>query len=179
MDREQAAKVVDALFDTCYPNLLRYAMRLVHQKSTAEEVVQDTFLDFYKALRAESQIQYPKAWTMCVARRKVFELRQEPFGIDQEHEELGDQINLTGDWSGEVDLAIDCERLRQHLNTLSVREEEVLMLRLQSMKYREIAKALGISINSVNTLLARALAKIQKELVAERPGSSQRRRANV
>ena len=130
-------------------------------------------------LSAGSEVQFPKAWTMCVVRRKIVERRQEPFGIDQEHEELGSQADLTGDWSGEVDLAIDCERLRQHLNMLSVREEEVLMLRLQSMKYREIAKSLGISINSVNTLLARALTKIQKHLVAERPGSSQRRRGLV
>jgi len=179
MDREQAATVVDALYETWYAQLLRYAIRLVRQKSTAEEVVQDTFLDFYKALRAGSEVQYPKAWTMCVVRRKIFERRQEPFGIDQEYETLDGTVDVTGDWSGEVDLAIDCERLRQHLHTLSVREEEVLMLRLQSMKYREIAKALGISINSVNTLLARALAKIQKQLLADRPCDLDRRRTRV
>jgi DNA-directed RNA polymerase specialized sigma24 family protein len=32
------------------------------------------------------------------------------------------------------------------------------------MKYREIADQLGISMNSVNTLLARALRKLQKEM---------------
>src|SRR4029079_11069927 len=123
---EQAATVVDALFDTWYAQLLRYTIRLVRQKSTAEEVVQDTFLDFYKTLRAGSEVQYPKAWTMCVVRRKIFERRQEPFGIDQEHEALDGAAALTGDGSDEVVLAIDCERLRQHLNNLSVREEEVL-----------------------------------------------------
>ena len=41
-------------------------------------------------------------------------------------------------------------------------EEEVLLLRLETLKYREIAEQLGISINSVNTLLARALRKLQE-----------------
>jgi RNA polymerase sigma factor (sigma-70 family) len=63
-----------------------------------------------------------------------------------------------------AELTIDCDRVRAHMDLLSVREQEVLLLRLESMKYREIAAALGISINSVNTLLARALTKLQTAL---------------
>jgi RNA polymerase sigma factor (sigma-70 family) len=51
--------------------------------------------------------------------------------------------------------------IRSLLSVLSPREEEVLLLRLEALKYREIADQLGISINSVNTLLARALRKLQ------------------
>jgi DNA-binding CsgD family transcriptional regulator len=47
------------------------------------------------------------------------------------------------------------------LSVLTSREQEVVMLRMEDMKYREIACALGISRNSVNTLLARALRKLQ------------------
>src|SRR6185312_7297835 len=47
------------------------------------------------------------------------------------------------------------------LDLLSAREEEVLLLRLQSLKYREIAERLGIGSKSVCTLLARALKKLQ------------------
>ncbi len=52
--------------------------------------------------------------------------------------------------------------VRDLLSVLSPREEEVLLLRLETLKYREIAEQLGISINSVNTLLARALRKLQE-----------------
>ena len=47
------------------------------------------------------------------------------------------------------------------LAVLSPREEEVVLLRLQSMKYREIADQLGIGTKSVCTLLARAIRKLQ------------------
>lgn len=163
MNRDQATILVDELFESWYAHLLRYATRLTGQKPSAEEIVQDTFLDLYRAVRTGAVVQHPKAWTMCVVRRKAHDRRQEPFGVDRRHEPLGDTCEPAGDWSGDVDLAIDCEKVRHHLGALSVREEEVLMLRLQSMKYREIADALGISINSVNTLLARALEKIQRE----------------
>ena len=40
----------------------------------------------------------------------------------------------------------------------------MLLLRLESIKYREVADQLGISMNSVNTLLARALRKLQQAM---------------
>jgi CheY-like chemotaxis protein len=47
------------------------------------------------------------------------------------------------------------------LSILSSREEEVLLLRLQSLKYSEIAGQLGISVKTVGVLLTRALRKLE------------------
>jgi RNA polymerase sigma-70 factor (ECF subfamily) len=175
MNRDQATIFVDELFESWYAHLLRYAIRLTGQRPSAEEIVQDTFLELYRVLRSGVAVEHPKAWTMCVARRKAYDRRQERFGVDRRHEPLENAPELIGDWTDDIDLAIDCARVRQHLGRLSLREEEVLMLRLQSMKYREIADTLGISINSVNTLLARALEKIQKQLQrADRPAKKVR-----
>jgi RNA polymerase sigma-70 factor (ECF subfamily) len=163
MNRDKAAEFVDALFDAWYPSLLRYTCGLVKQRATAEEIVQETFLDLYRALRAGNHIEYPKAWSMCVARRKAMDVSRQPFGSERLHETL-ESPELAGDWVAAAELTIDCDRVRAHMDLLSVREQEVLLLRLESMKYREIAAALGISINSVNTLLARALTKLQTAL---------------
>ena len=57
--------------------------------------------------------------------------------------------------------------IRTLLSVLTPREEEVLLLRLDAMKYREIADQLGISMNSVNTLLARALRKLQEAMLRQ------------
>jgi RNA polymerase sigma factor (sigma-70 family) len=56
----------------------------------------------------------------------------------------------------------DASAVQALLSLLSRREEEVLLLRLEAMKYRKIADHLGISMNSVNTLLARALRKLHE-----------------
>ena len=47
------------------------------------------------------------------------------------------------------------------LTLLSPRESEVMLLRMQSLKYVEIAESLKISPNSVNRLLARAIGKMR------------------
>ncbi|MBI4909419.1 MAG: RNA polymerase sigma factor [Acidobacteria bacterium] len=160
MNRDKAAEFVDALYEAWYLSLLRYTRRLVRQPASAEELVQETFLDLYRCLRAGKSVEFPKAWTMCVARRKALELTHQPFGIERVHEPL-ESPELSGDWVTGAELNIDCDRVLAHMDLLSAREHEVLLLRLESMKYREIAEALGISINSVNTLLARALTKLQ------------------
>lgn len=164
MNREEATSRVDELFESWYAQMVRYAWRLTGQPPSAEEIVQDTFLDLYRALRAGQEIRHPKAWTMSVVRRKAYDRRREPFGVDAEHEPLEGPNEAAEDWSERLQTAIDSQRVRDCLALLSVREEEVLLLRLESLKYREIAQTLGISINSVNTLLARALGKMQRAL---------------
>jgi len=74
------------------------------------------------------------------------------------HEPL-DDLQIAGAATTELTRFGD---IRSLLALLSPREEEVLLLRLEALKYREIAEQLGISMNSVNTLLARALHKLQQ-----------------
>jgi RNA polymerase sigma-70 factor (ECF subfamily) len=167
----QASTVINQLFETWYPHLLRYACGQVKQRSTAEELVQDVFLDLYQALLAGQSIRFPKAWTLCVLRRKANEFQANRLGASRPHECLDCIPDLTGSSDHpNLDWVLDCQRLRQHLNVLSSREEEVILLRLQAMKHREIASALGISINSVNQYLARAIEKLQRVMTVKNVG---------
>lgn len=154
MNEIEAGQVVEALFDRCYTQLVRYAVRPLTDHDLAEDLVQDAFLQLYGALRSGKCIGYPKAWTMCVIRRTVNRHIQERF----EHEQLDDieYVQTTDHESTCLSLIAD------YLYVLSRREEEVLLLRMEAMKYREIADQLGISMSSVNTVLARALQKLKK-----------------
>lgn len=167
----QASAVINQLFETWYPHLLRYACGQVKQRSAAEELVQDVFLDLYQALLAGQSIRFPKAWTLCVLRRKAMEFQADRLGAFRPHEGLDGipEPSRSPDYLS-LDRALDCQRLRQHLNVLSSREEEVILLRLQAMKHREIASALGISINSVNQYLARAIEKLQSVMAVKNAG---------
>lgn len=160
MDEIEATELVAALFDRCYTQLVRYAERSVTDHHLAEDLVQDAFMQLYGALRSGKCIQYPKAWTMCVLRRAVNRHVQARF----DHEQLEDYEHIPT-----LDHELACLSLiADYLCVLSRREEEVLLLRLEAMKYREIADQLGISMNSVNTILARALQKLRK-VAAQNP----------
>jgi RNA polymerase sigma factor (sigma-70 family) len=154
VDEVEATELVAALFDRCYTQLVRYAVRSVTDYDLAEDLVQDAFMQLYGALRSGKCIHHPKAWAMCVLRRAVYRHVQERF--DYKQLEDYEHIPTSDHESACLSLIAD------YLCVLSWREEEVLLLRLEAMKYREIADQLGISMNSVNTILARALQKLKK-----------------
>lgn len=173
MKRDNVVPQFEVFFGAWYPHLLRYVCRHTDCRATAEEVVQDVFLDLYKALQANQTIDYPKAWTMRVARRKCGEVRRDVrcVRLDGTHEEA---LGAPGPGPAEaLDRSLDTQRLRGCLSVLTEREEEVLLLRLQSMKFREIGSALGIATSSVNTLLARALEKLRHAFLE--PGGAELR----
>jgi RNA polymerase sigma factor (sigma-70 family) len=164
VNENDATELVTALFDRWYMALVRYAVRTTADYDLAEDLAQDTFMQLYQAVRAGKNIEHPKAWTMCVLRRtmnrQMQKLRlQEPL----------DELEVAGE---SVTGMSDFAEIRNLLWVLSPREEEVLLLRLEALKYREIADQLGISMNSVNTLLARALRKLQQATALKTPEGS-------
>ena len=116
----------------------------------------------YSELRRGTRIDNPKGWTLCVVRRQISKHLKSAVNKAGLHESLDflDTIPFGGfRWKEPV---FDQEDTAKLLSVLSSREEEVLLLRMEALKYREIASLLGISPNSVNTLLARAIRKLQK-----------------
>ena len=156
MSRDEATAVVNALFDSWYDAMVRYACRLTGSADAAEEVVQEAFLQLFDQLCSGTIIANPRAWTFCVVRRGAGRRVERHLNreVSLDDTDLLENLATPPDCGASGDL----ERM---LSVLTRREMEVVMLRLESMKYREIGAALGISGNSVNVLLARALRKLQ------------------
>jgi RNA polymerase sigma-70 factor, ECF subfamily len=164
MTPDEATTIVDRLFETWYATLVRYAMRWTATSASAEDLVQDAFMQLYRALRDGKAIDNPRAWTLVVLRRAIGRQYREwkRHGGDWQPIEEAEAFGLLPAVPPPGDLeAGDLARL---LARLTPREEEVVLLRLDALKYREIASHLGISASSVNTLLARALRKIARML---------------
>ena len=156
-----------SLFESWYSALIRYACGITGNSSAAQDAVQQVFMDLYSALVKGQQILYPKAWTLCVLRREIAaEWKKWP-----ETEQLS---VLEHQSFASIQPNVYDEDIPKLLSYLTPREQEVLMLRMEAYKYREIAESLGISPNSVNTLLARAVAKLQKVMKSSRRSSCER-----
>jgi RNA polymerase sigma-70 factor, ECF subfamily len=159
MNQEDASKLVNELFETLSPFLMRYAMRGTRSAETAEDLVQEVFMALYRDLRNGKRIDDPRAWTVGAVRNQIrkFSRSSRLHGEDLLSPEVFDL--MPGRTSiGETDSP---EFGPEALRVLTPREEEVILLRLQSMKYREIGQQLGISSKSVCTLLSRAVKKLQ------------------
>lgn len=165
MDPEKAASVVAELFDSSYPGLVRYAFWAGRSLELAEDVVQQALVELYQELCRGERISDPKCWTIAFIRKRMQRHRR---AQRQRREELISYAALDAFPASEAQAEALLE-LDELLSALSTREQEVILLRLQTLKYREIARQLGISVNSVKTLLRRALHKLR---AAAGPGTA-------
>jgi RNA polymerase sigma-70 factor, ECF subfamily len=161
MNQDEATRAVNELFETLAPFLMRYALRGTRSAETAEDLVQEVFMALYRDLRNGKHIDDLRAWTIGAVRNQVRKcarssrLHCEDLLAPEAFDMMPGQAWVVE--SPDVDTDFGPEALR----VLTRREEEVVLLRLQSMKYREIGQQLGISSKSVCTLLARAVKKLQ------------------
>ncbi len=125
----------------------------------------------YLALIQEKEIHNPKGWTLCVVRREIGKWNRDPRRNCEQLVAPTDLDSLADPRSLHENLTIARSELGQLLGVLSRREREVVLLRAQAFRYKEIAFQLGISHNSVKTLLARALRKLQAPTASARPRS--------
>jgi RNA polymerase sigma factor (sigma-70 family) len=166
MTRDKAAEIVGCLFEESYQGLTRFAYRRTGDLERAEELVHDVLMSLFAELRRGKTIQHPKAWSLVVLQRKIQQERRKIYAAP--YQSFEDVESLEADrWADLYSPAAsdDVSRLMAHLTE---REREVMLLRMESLKYREIAMVLGISKNTVNALLARGLVKL-RALVLGKP----------
>ena len=161
MNQADATDLVNTIFESLGPFLVRYAFSRTRSTELAEDVVQEAFLALYRDLRLGKNIQDPKLWTIGAVRNQIRKHARntQRHGEDLMPTEAFDLVPASQEQTGFR--WEEQEGAPLILSVLTPREEEVVLLRLQSMKYREIAQQLGIGTKSVCTLLARAVKKLQ------------------
>jgi RNA polymerase sigma-70 factor (ECF subfamily) len=161
-------QIICSLFQEWAESLFRYAFRLTRSPETADDLVQEAFLSLYLELRRGREMTNPRAWMIGLISHKAAKVYRDlrRWAADQS---AMDSL-AAPDNRPEPRWDVGGDELTPLLKLLSAREAEVVLLRLQSLKYREIADQLSISHKSVATLLARALAKMQHG--AARPKAS-------
>jgi RNA polymerase sigma-70 factor (ECF subfamily) len=176
MTHHETSRIVNELFHSWYASLVRYACRHTGGVAMAEDLVQEVFLELCRHLRSGKPISSPKGWTLKVLRHRI---SKSSFYADKdrglvfesiEHLDAERHPNL---WlEPNFERSVQMAEVTRLFSRLSAREEEVVLLRLEGMKYREIGEHLGISPKSADTLFARAFHKLCE-------GMNQRQRKHV
>lgn len=144
------------LFDEQFPSLFRYLDRLSGDSDLAADIAQEAFVRLHRRGEIPADV---RAWLGTVAsnlfrderrrsRRRLRLLSAQPPELT-----LGtpaappDASTLAGERQTAV---------RQALDTMTLRDRQMLLLRHEGFSYREIAQALGVSETGVGTQLIRA-----------------------
>lgn len=129
-----------------------YAYHFLGRPEEAEDVTQEVFLRLWRHL-PELDLQIVPAWLTTVTRNAAHDtLRRR--GRAQARRSLADPGNVESgdDPHADAEEADFRHRLRHALSELDEPYRSALILReIQGMKYREIAEALELSVNTVKT----------------------------
>lgn len=176
MDATEATRFIEGLIEAWGPSLARQAYRMTGDREVSEDLVQEAFLALYQELRKGVRIGNPRAWTLTVVRNQAAKRHRRP-ARRWEQLEPGDVLDRIEAQAAPAEAGFD--DLMELIGVLTSREQEVLLLRLDCLKYREIADCLGIDESSVSTHLARAVRKLQAEVKAREAGLPVRKREDV
>jgi len=169
-----------------HTSLLRLARNYVRSQSSAEEVVQETWMGVFQRLPFFEERSSLKTWIMriLINRARTHALRDQrliPFSLLAEHEEESDTFvpepeSLAGSWisltKDEHDIPEACVLLletrtcvEESLETLPASQRAVMVLcDIEGWRPEEVCTRLGISMANQRVLLHRARSKVRRIL---------------
>jgi RNA polymerase sigma-70 factor, ECF subfamily len=148
--------------------IYRLALSIVHDRSLADDVVQETMIRAWRWAPLEPNGDMPRAWLARVARNAAIGIlrrrREELYGSDAIPEK---ESGVTPARTVEGRAALD--QLRGALGALDGADRALIVLReIEGLTYEEIAETMELPLSTVKTRLFRARQQLKRALEAWR-----------
>jgi RNA polymerase sigma-70 factor (ECF subfamily) len=158
----QELAAFEAVFYQYYTRVYAVLFRLVGDPAEAEDLALETFWKLWQ--QPPTRAENLGGWLYRVATRLGYNALRAAKRRGRYEEAAGEALGPNGgaDPAGEAERALERARVRAILGRMPERDARLLILRHSGLSYREIATALGVSPNSVGTLLARAEAEFER-----------------
>jgi len=156
------------IYEKYNKDMLGLAIALSNNKNVAEDVVHDVFVSFAESIeRIELKSNLRSYLLACVANHLRNRQRVKPLQTIPE-----EAIENTSSQSVQPDNVIMAEEISRRINNamahLPYEQQEVVIMHLQSeLKFKEIAKAQGVSVGTVQSRYLYGLRKLRSLLDGE------------
>jgi len=158
---------ITRFFELLREPLYRYLVVTFGRPSDAEDVAQEAFVQLYRELQAGRAVENVRAWLFRVAHnlalnRISHDRFLEPLEAAPWDELCAEREDAAPDPEQRV---IEEERWREFqvgVRQLSPQQRQCLLLRVEGLRYREIAEIMGISISTVKEFLRRGVGRLTR-----------------
>ncbi|OGK12138.1 hypothetical protein A3B40_04985 [Candidatus Roizmanbacteria bacterium RIFCSPLOWO2_01_FULL_37_16] len=133
--------------------ILNFVSKKIKNRFDSEDIVQETFLNFYKAVHRFDEKKPILPYLFQITRNEMkmyWRSRKQMVRLDE-------KIIVEENQESETKVAIE-----KHLNQLPKEQKKALQLVGDGYSYQEIAKILGRPINTIRTIIRRARLKMIK-----------------
>lgn len=155
---------LERLFLKFYEPLVLYAYRFLNNQAEAEDVVQEVFIKFWHRNQFTDIQLYLRSYLYHSVRNNCLnrlESRRELTSISVEiiKDSPVDSVE------DEEEQTAQLEKIYAEIEKLPLRTRRIFQaIFLDNKKYKDVAQEEGISVNTVKTLLRRALAELRAKL---------------
>lgn len=152
-------KTFEDIYAENHVKLHRLAQRMVDDRESASDIVQEVFIALYDKLEKGAAILYLNTWLYRVTINKC----TDHLNRQKRHRPLEE----ANDTLAEDSLPERAEReafVRKALSRLKPTERALLLLYGEGFSYKEMAESTGIRFTSVGKTLARTLVKMEEQL---------------
>ena len=161
-----AEEEITRLVETHQLALLRLCFAYLHDRSLAEDAVQETFLKAYRKLSQFQGKANVKAWLSAIAINCCRDMSRGSWFRHVDRSISIDQLPMRSEEANPEDDSVSVEVMN-----LPIRLREVVLLYyFEDMNTNEIAETLRISQQAVSSRLMRARARLRKALSNEEGG---------
>jgi RNA polymerase sigma-70 factor (ECF subfamily) len=153
------------IYDSYYPRVVHYATSMLHDRSAADDVVQETFIRVQKNLATVREPEKIPAWVFRVAHNLCIDhLRAQ----ESSRIETGAEPDAMCSSGNTVSVDTDLEHkemsscVREKIERLPENHRAIILLSdIMELSQQEIADILGIEVGAVKVRLHRARTKLR------------------
>ena len=150
-------------FDSHYRPLCYYLINFTNDKHSAEDMAQLVFVNFWKKRETIEVRSSVKSYLYKMAYNQFLTSLRKKKKEESVLEQLKYEALQTIAIPTEAELEQKNQRLWRVIEQLPERCQEVVKLKMEGLKYREIADALGLSIKTVESQMRVAFIKIRED----------------
>lgn len=156
MARAGNAGAFEAIVDRYQGRLLGFCRQMLGSTEDAEDVLQEVFVNAYRAMLADEREINLRPWLYRIARNRCLNQLRKPTADAQESMDLVPAVEAAST-AEKVHNREEFRQLIADVGKLPETQRSALLLReIDAMSYEEIAHAMETSVPSVKSLLVRA-----------------------
>jgi RNA polymerase sigma-70 factor (ECF subfamily) len=172
------AQAFRSLYNATSPKLFGYALRILHKRELAEEVLQESFVSIWNSARGyQSQLAAPMTWMAAIVRNKAFDaLRRSDDTVEIDVDTFDSRImqalqDPAATPIEALQLSGDAKALAHCMSMLEGLQRQVIgMAFYHDLSHSEVAQRMAIPIGTVKTWIRRSLERLKTCLAkGERP----------
>ncbi len=155
------SKALKEFFESFYPSVCIFARKFVKDMDIAEDIAQESFIEFWSRREQFTDIKALKGFIYTVTRNKC--LNQ--IKLSSIREDILRKQLFSEDFFYEMVQEEETYRiLHQAIGGLADQSRKIILLSLKGYKVSEIAEELNISVNTVKTLKKNAYKELRVKL---------------